>query len=866
LADHANASAALTEPADEEIAEPVVAPISSPLNLLAEEEQAREVLLLSFTLNLEFWERYALSVARGLGARVTVVGDATMVEAAPSHVRYAGITYLDGRAVCRNGGAFHPKLLVIAGDDYATVAIGSGNTTLSGWHDNAELWTVLRGDTTGAPTTFAPLAAWLRMLPSDVRFSPRVEQTLTNVAELLERLPATQLGPQLLTTAGTPILEQLPQEASTDELVVASPFFDRRGRALRQLFERLEPSTTRLFLQPRDVVADGGVLTELLGERNGHAETIDSTRYFHGKLVEWSVGGRRFALTGSPNLSWAALGQTLSDGGNCELAVLGEIAATLAPPSGGRIEREQLAGIAFEPRFESPPALILLGVLRAPDRVAVALARPFEEPGVLEHLVGAEWEPAVRVPPHVEDAEFAIVLDAGAAVRVRQGDLVSNVCFVADPSRFTRTRVEHLGRVRTDEHEVFRDPSIAHAFAQDLAELRQFIIQSPTVSGQARNDSHTAGGTVSFTSWEEYLDACEAHLGERLLAYGLALPALGSAEGRLEEGAGGLLDDDSAEDAAGESEEHRGEMDGSQSGTSNSDDGHPAPRFDELTDYQRRRYQLWCERLAALAPQLPYAGRLVALRLILDAVRGELFPHREQWLPLVASATVALGDGDGGFEKERSRAASLAAVALATMRSQLRRYGDYEELRFPYEQAAQAAVSLLTEADPDAIERYAAPLELYFGPAVRPAAVEELVASLLQPDLIAEAVQLAELELGLSAEQHGKLIELNDPISGDPRRTLLSVISLCERANVVAVSTPRWVGNRRALAIWRAPELILLIRNETGVRGALYELRGFGPGTFKDDVQALPRPVAEWTNEANVPARAALLMQDVAVA
>ena len=117
--------------------------IASPLNLLSEEDEAREVLLLSFTLNLEFWERYALSVARGLGARVTVVGDAAMTQGEPGQVRYAGITYLDGRAACRSGGAFHPKLLVIASDDYATVAIGSGNATLSGWHANAELWTVL---------------------------------------------------------------------------------------------------------------------------------------------------------------------------------------------------------------------------------------------------------------------------------------------------------------------------------------------------------------------------------------------------------------------------------------------------------------------------------------------------------------------------------------------------------------------------------------------------------------------------------------------------------------------------------------------------------------------------------------------------
>lgn len=446
--------------------------IASPLNLLSEEEHAREVLLLSFTLNLEFWERYALSVARGLGARVTVVGDAAMVQGDPAHVRYAGITYLDGRAACRSGGAFHPKLLVVAGDDYVTVAIGSGNATLSGWHDNAELWTVLRGDTTGAPQTFVELAGWLRALPSRIRFSGFVEPALDRVAELLEQLPTTDPGPQLLTSLEQPILDQLPLLADADELVIASPFYDRAGDALRTLLDRLNPKSTRLLLQPRDLVADGGVLAALLRERGEQAEAIASDRYYHGKLVEWTADGRRLALTGSPNLSTPALRRTLNDNGNCELALLSEITDSLAPPSAGEITHEQLAAIVFEARFEASSAITLLGVVLGPDRVAVMLLRPLTEPALLEYAVAAAWETAAAVPAGVETAELKIVLAPGSAVRVRQAELVSNVCFVADPTRFTRTRVEHAGHVRTNEEDVFRDPNIADAFAHDLAELR----------------------------------------------------------------------------------------------------------------------------------------------------------------------------------------------------------------------------------------------------------------------------------------------------------------------------------------------------------------------------------------------------------
>src|SRR4051812_3466683 len=114
----------------------------SPFALLDEVDQAKEVLVLSYTANLDFFERFSLSHARALGAVVTVVADAGMINADPVVVRRAGTAYLDARVSCV--GAFHPKLLVIAGRDEARLALGSGNLTMAGWHGNAEIWTVLR--------------------------------------------------------------------------------------------------------------------------------------------------------------------------------------------------------------------------------------------------------------------------------------------------------------------------------------------------------------------------------------------------------------------------------------------------------------------------------------------------------------------------------------------------------------------------------------------------------------------------------------------------------------------------------------------------------------------------------------------------
>ena len=163
--------------------------IASPLSLLTEMETASEVLALTYSFNAAFWERSALSPARQLRARVTVVSDAAMAVIDPRAVRKAGITYLDGRAVVERGGAFHPKLFVIAGPSKASVAVGSGNLTLPGWSGNAEVWTILRGSQEGAPAAFGAIADFLVDLPNVVRFSDGVDQAFERNRRAASALP-----------------------------------------------------------------------------------------------------------------------------------------------------------------------------------------------------------------------------------------------------------------------------------------------------------------------------------------------------------------------------------------------------------------------------------------------------------------------------------------------------------------------------------------------------------------------------------------------------------------------------------------------------------------------------------------------------
>ena len=293
--------------------------LSSPLTLLLTEEEAEEVLLLSFTLNLAFWERFALGAARFLGARVTVVGDARHVSVDTRSVRNAGRTYLDGRALPNRGTAFHPKLLLIASQNHVVAAIGSGNATLDGWHDSAEIWTVIRGRRESCPTTIQDLATWLVELPTQVSFGPLVERSFRRIDKLLSGFAFNVSGPQLLTSLHQPILEQIP-ESQADEVIIASPFIDPAAEAVRRIARRLNPYRLEVALQPSFTSFDGDALANVLQDVGGVVSSIsDTNRYHHGKLLEWSIGDERFALTGSPNASVAALGLAMPERNSQEL-------------------------------------------------------------------------------------------------------------------------------------------------------------------------------------------------------------------------------------------------------------------------------------------------------------------------------------------------------------------------------------------------------------------------------------------------------------------------------------------------------------------------------------------------------------------
>ncbi|MGY1846978.1 hypothetical protein [Blastococcus sp. SYSU DS1021] len=817
--------------------------LASPLSLLLEEERRgvgglQEILLLSFTADLGFFESTVLGVAQATGARVTVVGDVAMSQNDPRAVRRAGRSYLAGLA--RASGAFHPKIVVLVGPERATIALGSGNTTVAGWHANAELWTVLRATPDRHPACLPDVVDWLRGLPAQVRLSPGVPQALERVSGLLSNLVSsgrpTAESVRLVSSLRAPIVDQLPR-GPVDELNVFAPFHDPQAAALRRLVDRLAPRRLTVAYQPGLTDLNGPAVAALVEQHGGRIVRDDEERYRHGKLVEWATGGRRWALTGSANISAAALLLSQPHGGNCELGLIAPVPESLLPMG----DEQPVAGLRAVPAMPRPwrkEGPLLLGALRVPEGLEVQLAAPLAADAVLQLSAAAappeSWERVAEIPAGAESHTSTVPADAGSRLRLVVSAAgvpqYSNVVFVVDADAVLRRVGLHSPRTPTTQpRDLFDDPRLAERFFSDLQTLRTGVGPGAPPASAAGSTGHL-GATASLDAdddgWERYLDECADRVGQPLMRFALGLPVpagTGSVpfqdllrvswDEQFTDDDEAALDDDAAEtaDIAVEDERSRPHL----------------PDLEHAPAEVRRRYRRWIERLVEAAATLGPAERMLVVRLTLWTVAAGAWPRADlAWLPLLARATAVL-DRDDLPQRIEPQVGSLAAVALAVLRMHIPRAAVTEHT-VAFDKAATAVGHLLPGATAAYVDEYSILLDRAFGTAGQTAAILDVAGDLVQADPIAEAVQTI-AERGRDVHRHGNaLLHVTGPFA-HAALVALQAVGAAETEPLVGAWATSDSGSW-ALVAWNRPDLLVVESMEHGTRWRHFRLTGLvGP-------------------------------------
>ena len=122
---------------------------------------------------------------------------------------------MHGLAAPGSGGAFHAKVMVVAGHERALVAIGSGDLSAAGWGLNKESWTVAKANREACPELVADVADWLRSLDSLCALAPLAARGISRTAALLEELASRPKS----WTPGTAWCTPAPGRSSTSSRV-----------------------------------------------------------------------------------------------------------------------------------------------------------------------------------------------------------------------------------------------------------------------------------------------------------------------------------------------------------------------------------------------------------------------------------------------------------------------------------------------------------------------------------------------------------------------------------------------------------------------------------------------------------------------
>jgi hypothetical protein len=360
------------------------------------------------------------------------------------------VAAINSRWLLRSGqigaGRFHPKSYLAVTPTKVTLLVGSGNLLASGLDDGREVFTEFVSGTPVGDDAIAVWRSWTRRLVeriADTRLAERF-------ADLEKKLPGVSgprlIGePALLHNLDEPLADQFTAVIAAggatpvDELLVMAPFFDRKALALGGLIERLAPSSISLYTTSTTSV-DGSDLARVLRESGARVKLFayEPDRFTHAKVIGVISGSRAWILSGSANLSQAALNLAASVG-NVELSVLTsatpeQIRALFMPP-GATARALSIADLA-DLRYTSDPEA---------DALPVRLLRATARAG---GIVEVDCSPTLQAGWQLDDLRERSILVSqagktltsgplhGRLVRIVRGDgtVLSNRVVADDPA------------------------------------------------------------------------------------------------------------------------------------------------------------------------------------------------------------------------------------------------------------------------------------------------------------------------------------------------------------------------------------------------------------------------------------------------
>lgn len=299
---------------------------------------------LTYTLNLNFFEQIVAPALDQAGcSNVLILADPDgyqqALEIGAKSIGGVGLRYVCSPIMRKGFGIQHAKLLFMAGPNRGRLLIGSGNLTFPGYGRNLEIYSHFEYDALDVAADSSPFyEVWqlIHNIANDGGLSSSAQQQIKTIQENVTwlNIPRQSSESVVWHNYDHSLLEQLIEWRKNHSFVkpakrvyAISPYYDEHMVALKKLASNLSPTQLQIHLDPALTNLDGkkaakewhGISPKLTVKAIGPGEEQNSHRHVHAKAILGQELNGSWCITGSANLSHAALLTSWENGGNLEL-------------------------------------------------------------------------------------------------------------------------------------------------------------------------------------------------------------------------------------------------------------------------------------------------------------------------------------------------------------------------------------------------------------------------------------------------------------------------------------------------------------------------------------------------------------------
>lgn len=291
-------------------------------------------LLTTFNFEISYFERTILNSLYDKNIRnIELFVDADELEKAVSESIDNNLNRKYISNPIRINSAFHPKVVLLLGEDKAKLIVSSANIKTSGYTLNNEIYNAFEYSKDNIEN--------LNLINDAITFFEKLNamayyqdtQIFNKINDLIYRHRKSDINDiKLIQNLESPVITQL-KNIITDKVEsidIAVPYYDNELLAYKDLSTTFECTNINLYLQnglstfPIDYNNTNGIIQSdkiniyLKLKNNG------KKNFYHGKVFRINTENSSYILYGSSNCTLSALSKTYHDGGNIECNILEE--------------------------------------------------------------------------------------------------------------------------------------------------------------------------------------------------------------------------------------------------------------------------------------------------------------------------------------------------------------------------------------------------------------------------------------------------------------------------------------------------------------------------------------------------------------